>query len=55
MTKESHLVRKCCGSSVIEPDWEMAEKAGSLWRAFACYICKRCGKECEVQEQKDAK
>ena len=46
------LVSRCCNSSdLIEPDWEAAEEAGSLWRAYACYICKRCGKACDVDEQ----
>ena len=45
-------VSRCCNSSdLIEPDWEAAEEAGSLWRAYACYICKKCGKACEVVEQ----
>ena len=37
----------CCSSEIIPPDWDMAEKMGSLWGAYACYICKKCGKVCE--------
>lgn len=37
----------CCSSEMILPDWNMAEQMGSLWRAYACYICKKCGKVCE--------
>lgn len=45
------LVSSCCSSSdMIEPDWEAAEGAGSLWRAYACYICRKCGKACDVVE-----
>ena len=38
----------CCNSDMIEPlpDDEL-EELGSLWRAYACYICKECGKSCE--------
>ncbi len=32
---------------MIPPDWEMADMMGSMWRAYACYICKKCGKVCE--------
>jgi hypothetical protein len=43
------LVSSCCFSAnMIEPDWEMAEEAGSLWRAYACYICRECGKACDT-------
>jgi len=46
------LVSRCCNSKdLIEPDWDAADEAGSLWRAYACYICKRCGKACEVVKQ----
>lgn len=38
----------CCKSEMIPPDWETADRSGSLWRAYACYICKKCGKPCEV-------
>lgn len=41
------LVSNCCGSEMIWPDWEMAEQMGSLWRAYATYICKKCNKICE--------
>jgi len=40
-------VSDCCYSEMIPPDWDMAEKMGSMWRAYACYICKNCGKICE--------
>ena len=40
-------VSGCCSSKMIPPDWDMAEQMGSLWRAYACYICKKCGKPCE--------
>ncbi len=40
---------KCCNTTeLIEPDWDMAEKMGSMWRAYACYICKKCGKACDI-------
>lgn len=45
------LVSKCCLSpDMIEPDWEMAERAGSMWRAYACYICRKCGEACYTVE-----
>jgi hypothetical protein len=45
------LVSSCCSSSdMIEPDLEAAEEAGSLWRAYACYICRKCGKACDTIE-----
>lgn len=48
---DKDMVSKCCNSSdMIEPDWDMAEEVGSMWRAYACYICKTCGKSCEVIE-----
>lgn len=37
----------CCGADMIPPDWEEAESAGSLWQAYAVYICKACHKACE--------
>jgi hypothetical protein len=40
-------VSGCCSSEMIPPDWDMVEQIGSLWRAYACYICKKCGKPCE--------
>ena len=40
-------VSGCCSSEMIPPDWDMAEQMGSLWRAYACYICKKCGKACK--------
>ena len=50
--EESPIVSNCCNSEMIPPDWDMAEKAGSLWRAYAVYICKKCGKVCEPVEEK---
>ena len=48
---EKLLVSSCCSSSnMIVPDWEMAEGAGSLWMAYACYICEECGKACYTVE-----
>lgn len=45
---------KCCNSSeLIEPDWDAAEEMGSLWRAYACYICKKCGKACDIIKTED--
>lgn len=44
-------VSSCCSFAMIPPDLEMAERMGSLWRAYACYICKKCGKVCEAKEQ----
>ena len=40
-------VSACCSSEMIPPDWDMVEQMGSLWKAYACYICKECGKVCE--------
>ncbi len=40
-------VSNCCHAPMIEPDEDEIETAGSLWRAYACYICKECGKPCE--------
>jgi len=45
-------ISDCCKSDMIPPDWEMAERMGSLWMAYAVYICKGCGKVCNaVNEQ----
>jgi len=47
------LVSKCClTDDMIPPDDEMIDsgKAGSLWRAYACYICRKCGKACDTVE-----
>lgn len=41
---------KCCNSDTIPPDWDMANKMGSLWKAYASYICKKCNKICKVYE-----
>lgn len=49
---EKIIVSGCCNYIMIPPDWEAAEKAGSMWRAYACYICKKCGKPCEAIEKK---
>lgn len=49
---EKMLISRCCNSSnLIEPDLEAAEEAGSLWQAYACYICKDCGKACQVDKK----
>lgn len=57
MKTEEHgdkdMVSKCCCSDMIEPDWEMAEERGSMWRAYVCYICKSCGKSCKAIERSD--
>ncbi len=45
--EDENLVSQCCKSTMIPPDWEMADRMGSLWRAYACYICRDCGKACE--------
>lgn len=42
------LKSSCCSSETIPPDLEAAKNSGSLWRAYACYICKKCGQPCEV-------
>jgi len=39
-------VSDCCQNEMIPPDWEAAEEAGSMWRAYAVYICKKCGNVC---------
>lgn len=48
-----NLISDCCKSTMIPPDWEAAENAGSLYRAYVCYICNNCGKPCEpiIQEK----
>jgi hypothetical protein len=52
---EAHLVSSCCKSSeLIPPDYEMAEEMGSLYSACTCYICKKCGKACDVIELSQA-
>lgn len=48
-----NLKSDCCNSDMIPPDEEMMETAGSLWRAYACYICVRCGNACEAVKAKD--
>lgn len=48
--EEKNLVSGCCGAEMIPPDWEAAEEAGSMWIAYACYICKTCGKVCDPVE-----
>lgn len=40
----------CCNFETIPPDWKMAEKMGSLYAAYACHICKKCGNACEISE-----
>ena len=41
------LVSDCCKADMIPPDWDAMEEAGSLWRAYAYYICKKCSKACK--------
>ena len=49
--KEKVLVSDCCKTpDLIEPDWDMAEEMGSMWRAYVCYICKKCENSCDVVE-----
>lgn len=48
---ENEILKSSCSNyEVIPPDWERAEKSGSLWRAYVCYICKKCGQPCEVNK-----
>jgi len=46
-SKSKHI-SACCVYGTIPPEWEMADKAGSLWRAYTCHICKKCEEPCEV-------
>jgi len=39
---------KCCNFDTIPP--EKDEDNNSNWRAQSCYICKKCGKACEIME-----
>jgi len=59
MTEETKELSNCCNYEMIPPDWDMAEEMGSLWRAYACYICKKCHKPCEPKpienENKESK
>ena len=50
------IVSDCCKSKqVIEPESdEDVETMGSLWAAYACYICKQCGKACNMVESVDS-
>lgn len=51
--KGDNIRSKCCNFKVIPPaSEEEIEKAGSMWRAWACYICKKCGKACETKKLK---
>lgn len=45
--QKSTSISDCCGAKMIPPDFEIAKQAGSLWKAWACYICKKCGKSCK--------
>lgn len=47
---EDKLISSCCESEMINPDYEAAEEAGSLYAAYLCYICTECGKVCEPKE-----
>jgi hypothetical protein len=42
----SGLVSHCCKGDMIPPDYEEAETMGSLWGAYAYYICKTCHNVC---------
>jgi hypothetical protein len=44
---EDTKISNCCKSEIIPPDLDSAEQAGSLYSAFLCYICTKCGKPCE--------
>jgi len=50
VVEETPIVSNCCGTSDMIPPTseEEIESAGSNWRAFACYICRKCGKACEA-------
>lgn len=48
-TKE---ISNCCGSDMIEPDYDEAEDMGSLYAAYLSYICRECGKVCKPVEVK---
>lgn len=45
--KEQKYVSNCCAGDMVEPDDEITESMGSLWRAYDCYLCKSCGKPCD--------
>ena len=44
-------VSDCCSAEMIPPDLDMEEQMGSMYRAAACYICKKCNKVCEPKNQ----
>ena len=46
-------VSDCCNAKMIPPDWDMVDKMGSLGRAYACCICKKCGKPCKPTPEID--
>lgn len=50
---DENFISDCCNSEMIPPDFEAADNAGSLYRAFLCYICKKCGKVCEPIEKQN--
>ena len=50
MKQEKTELSKCCSFETIPPDWEGAERMGSLWRGYVCYICKKCHKDCEIED-----
>ena len=50
---DKDMVSNCCCSDMVEPDWDMAEQLGSMWRAYVNYICKGCGQVCEAIERDD--
>ncbi len=49
--EDKDMVSKCCCSDMLEPDWEMAENSGSMWRAYSCYVCHKCNKACTPIER----
>ena len=40
-------ISDCCNAEMIPPDLNLAEESGSLYKAFICYICTKCGKPCD--------
>lgn len=50
--EEPSLLSDCCMSpDIVQPDLEMAEQMGSMWRVFTSYICKKCGSPCNVVQE----
>jgi hypothetical protein len=55
MEDNKKLVSACCGTTDMIPPEDDFEKYGSMWRAYACYICRKCGKTCDTVEHSDYK